>query len=417
MLELLGIIDGLRIQQHFNSTFQHNYPYQAAHNSINPKSTIANLTMDIQNLDLKSTLMATEIPDSVTDATQQIKADSPNFNYSGRIDWQNQVPAFSFPGTVVKFKFKGTSLKLELSEDNWNDGNYLDVYLDDNPKPIHIQLKTGKQPIIYQIAEGLENKVHNVAIVKRNDYIPGEFKFHSIIIDGQLLPPDPQSQRRIEVYGDSISAASVVEYPVTGVADPEDKNSQEALSNAYYSYAAILARDYQAELSLVAQAGASLVDGYGYWDHETGLEAFYDKVKPLKNAPQWDFSQYTPDLVIIALGQNDSSTIQIDQDMSAETWKQHYKQLIANLRTQYPNAYFVGMFPNMYHDREWDNYLTEAIAEYRQQYNDNRVFSLIQPQVTPGHPRISEQQMMADSLKDFIEGTLKKNGFSWDVAN
>ncbi|MGL4883973.1 MAG: hypothetical protein ACRC8K_23380, partial [Waterburya sp.] len=84
---------------------------------------------------------------------QKITADNQNFNYSGRIDWQNpQAPAFGFPGTAVKFKFTGTSLQIELSEDNWGDANFVDVYLDDNPQPITIELKresSNGQPIIY----------------------------------------------------------------------------------------------------------------------------------------------------------------------------------------------------------------------------------------------------------------------------
>ncbi|MDJ0567803.1 MAG: GDSL-type esterase/lipase family protein [Pleurocapsa sp. MO_192.B19] len=348
---------------------------------------------------------------------QKITADNAYFNYSGRIDWQNSsIPAFSYPGTAVEFKFTGTSLKIELSEDNWGGENYVDVYLDDNPNPTTIKLRQEDgQPIVYDIAAGLENKVHNAVLIKRNDYITGEFRFGGILIDGELLPAEPDSERKIEVYGDSITAAMAVEYEVTGVRDPQRNNND--LSNAYYSYASILARDYDAELSLVAQSGASLIDGFGYWNNGTGVEAFYDKLKPLDNAPSWDFSNYNPDLVIIALGQNDSSTINLDQDLSSEVWKDRYKQFIVNLRAKYPDSYFVGMFPNMYHDRQWDTYLTEAIAEYRQEYNDNRVFSLIQEQVTPGHPRISEQQVMADTLKEFVDGTLTENGFNWDVAD
>ena len=346
----------------------------------------------------------------------RIEADRFNFNYSGRIDWENKrAPSFGFPGTAVEFKFTGTSLKLELFEDNWNSGNYIDVYLDDDPNPKTIELKPGGEPMVYNIAEGLEDKVHYAAAVKRNDYITGEFEFHGIIIDGQLLPPPPDSNRKIEVYGDSISAGATVEYSEIRTQDPPGDNYH--LSNAYYSYGSMLARDYDAELSLVAQSGASLMNGFGFWHNGTGVEAFYDKLKPLKDAPSWDFQQYIPDLVIIALGQNDSTTIPIGREISAESWKNHYKQLIANLRAQYPNSYFIGMFPNMYHDRAWDNYLTEAIAEYRAEHNDDRVFSLIHEQVTPGHPRISEQRQMADTLKEFIDTTLTENGFSWDVAN
>lgn len=350
---------------------------------------------------------------------QKITADNQNFNYSGRIDWHNlQAPAFGYPGTAVKFKFTGTSLKIELSEDNWGDANFVDVYLDDNPQPITIELKRQSlngQPVIYNVAEGLENKVHNAVLIKRNDYVTGEFNFHGIIIDGEILAAEPDSQRTIEVYGDSVSSGIAVEYEGTGVKDPEGDNNH--LDNAYYSYGSMLARHYNAELSIVAQAGVPLVNGYGYWNkfwrNGVGAEAIYDKVKPLPDAPTWNFNNYTPDLVIIAYGQNDSGTIEIDKDMSSQEWKERYKQLLANLRSRYPNAYFIGMIPNMFHDSQWDAYVKEAIAEYSAEENDQRVFSLIHKQVTPGHPRISEQKLMADTLIKFIDQTLTKHGFSW----
>ncbi len=396
MFELLAIVDTARI-----------------HDQILNSAKIA-LVAKANNINRNTSLIAAEIPKSTG---TKITPDNNNFNYSGRVNWENsQTPVFSYPGTAIEFKFTGTSLKVELSEDNWGSKNYIDVYLDNNPKPITIELQwnLGK-PVVYDIASGLEDKVHNVVIVKRTDYVAGGFKFNGIIIDGELLAANSDSENKIEVYGDSISAGAVVEYDRSGVQDPDGENYN--LYNAYYSYGSILARNYDAEVSLITQSGASLIDGFGYWHRGTGMEAFYNKSAPLDNAPVWDFSNYNPDLVIIALGQNDSATIEIGKDLTAEAWKNRYKQFIANLRAKRPDAYFVGMFPNMYHDRKWDVYLTEAIAEYRQEYNDNRVFSLIHEQVTPGHPRISEQQMMADTLKEFIDNTLVENGFNWEVAN
>ena len=379
---------------------------------------IASLEIYNQALDTEAIdeLASLQTPDTHVTSPQQFAADHEYFNYDGRIDWQNpQAPALGYAGTSIELKFTGTKLQIELSEDNFGRENYIDVYLDDRPEPIKIQLrKDDGRSVVYDVAEGMENKVHNAVIYKRTDYSTGEFKFHGVTIDGELLPANPDSQRTIEVYGDSITSGIAVEYPIPGVPDPNIQD-KTGLANAYYSYGSILAREYDAEVSLVSQAGLSLVDGYSrnrFWQ-DMGGETTYDKVKPLEDADLWNFNNYSPDLVIIAYGQNDAASV--GDNMTKAEWKERYKQMIANLREKHADSYFVGMFPNMNHNRQWDSYITEAIAEYRVEYNDDRVFSLIHEQVTPGHPRISEQQTMADTLKELIDGTLTDNGFHWDI--
>ena len=44
------------------------------------------------------------------------------------------------------------------------------------------------------------------------------------------------------------------------------------------------------------------MNGFGYWHDGTGVEGFYNRIKPLQDAPVWNFAHYNPDLVIIALG-------------------------------------------------------------------------------------------------------------------
>ena len=354
--------------------------------------------------------------DGSADGIKEIVANNDLFEYSGRVeDPDSQAPSFSFPGTAVKFKFTGTSLQLKLSEDNWGSENYLDVYLDGSSKPTTINLQPGEEPSLYNVASDLEDTTHEVEIVKRNDYTAGEFKFHGVAIDAsEKVLPFPASGRKIEVYGDSISTGKWVEYGAAGSQDPGGDNN--ILTNVNQSYASMLATEYDAELSLVAQAGVSLVDGYGYWNNGTGMESIYDQIKPIDDSPKWNSDNYKPDLIVIALGQNDSSSINIGTDMSATEWKDRYKQFIGNLRAKNPNAYFVGMFPNMIHDRQWDTYLTEAIAEYQAENDDEKVYSLINQQLTPGHPRVTEQKAMAKNLQNLINTTLVEDGFTWNVA-
>ncbi|MGF1539982.1 MAG: GDSL-type esterase/lipase family protein [Pleurocapsa sp.] len=345
---------------------------------------------------------------------REIAADNSNFQYLGRIDRSTaSSPIFAYPATACQFNFEGTTLQLKITEDNWGNHNYIGVYLDDNPEPIVIELETSSEPRTYEVVNNLSDTQHRALMVKRTDFFTGEFSFQGIVIDHgkNLLPPDPISSRRMEVYGDSITVGGIVESDNVGEQDPPGNNKH--LDNSYASFGAMLAQDYQADFHLIAQSGIALTNGYGYWFEGTGMESVYDKYKPLPNARVWNFNNYQPDLIIIALGQNDSASVVGKEEISGEQWKKNYQKFIINLREEHPQAYFICMFPNMFHDPVWDTYLTEAVNQYRQKFPRAKVYSLITEQVTPGHPRVSEQRLMADALKNLINNTLINDGFSW----
>jgi len=74
-----------------------------------------------------------------------------------------------------------------------------------------------------------------------------------------------KTDKRIEVYGDSVSAGEVSEaVDFVGKEDPEHEGGY---SNSYYSYGWILARKLGAQIHDIAQGGIALMDGEG-WYHE-----------------------------------------------------------------------------------------------------------------------------------------------------
>ena len=71
------------------------------------------------------------------------------------------------------------------------------------------------------------------------------------------------------------------------------------------------ARMLGARLHDIAQGGIALMDGHG-WFHrpeQTGMETAWDKIHyntMLGEMTEWDFSKFVPQVVIVALGQNDN---------------------------------------------------------------------------------------------------------------
>lgn len=262
------------------------------------------------------------------------------------------------------------------------------------------------------MAEHLPNIEHDVIIFKRQDEGNARFDMHGVLIDDEATiaaPAEPMPDRRIEFYGDSVTCGERCEaICYTGQADPDVDLS--GYSNAWHSYAAVTARNLNAQAHLVSQGGASLIDGIG-WFHAPdylGLESIWDRAAynpELGATPQWDFSRYTPHVVVVAIGQNDAHPYDfMAEDYSggqARHWRQRYIDFVHALRRVYPNALIVLTTTILQHDPAWDR----AIDEVCDTMADPRVrhfMYLRNSTATPGHPRISEQREMAMELTSYL---------------
>ena len=92
-----------------------------------------------------------------------------------------------------------------------------------------------------------------------------------------------------------------------------------------------------------------------------GMESVWDKVSYnpfFGKITFWDFSKYQPQVVIIAIGQNDSHPMDymaenIDSKRAKE-WKCHYRDFVKKIRSVYKNALIVLQTTLLYHHENWD---------------------------------------------------------------
>ena len=117
-----------------------------------------------------------------------------------------------------------------------------------------------------------------------------------------------KTDKRIEVYGDSVSAGEVSE--AVDFVGKEDPVHNGGYSNSWYSYAWITARKLKAQIHDIAQGGIALMDRIGWLQepNQIGMETVWNKVHyntRLSGMSDWDFSKYIPQVVIVAVGQND----------------------------------------------------------------------------------------------------------------
>lgn len=369
-----------------------------------------------------------------------ICANDERIRYTGRIDCRVEAePVWVFPGSSAEFWFSGEVLRIHVENFNEYWQNYLGCILDQVQSAFYLK-KSGETVIEVRVPEN-ESGVHHVLFFKRQDGCH-ELKILGFEIgDGErLIELPPVSERRIEVYGDSVSAGESVE--AIDFIGKTDMEHEGGFSNCWFSFPWMTARMLGARLHDIAQGGIALMDGHG-WFHrpeQTGMETAWDKIHyntMLGEMTEWDFSKFVPQVVIVALGQNDNYPVdymkveaekkaqgvcvheqepdqeqvtQVEKSYSyccemADRWRSHYGDFLKKLRGVYPEAWIVCCTTVLQHDKSWDDAIDRVVNSVKDEKISHFLFSR-NGVATPGHPRIPEQFEMAQEIADYIENVL-----------
>lgn len=337
-----------------------------------------------------------------------IAANDPALQYMGRIDWEDPMnPVWVYACTSVRVRFTGSFIKAEVTNFRCCWDNFVGVIIDGEQTKLKLA-ESGRQ--VLTLAEDLAEGEHELLLFKRQDACH-MLQFHGLYVEERavITAPAPLPRRNIEVYGDSVSAGEVseaVEY--CGLADPPHNGEY---SNSYYSYSWCTARLLNAQLHDIAQGGVALLDETGYFhgpDYQ-GMERVYNKIQyndQIVPDKVWDFSRYTPHVVVVAIGQNDNHP---DDYMArdphgekAENWKEHYLAFIQKLRILYPKAHIILSTTILNHDAAWDN----SIDQVCRKLADPKIHHFLYSNNgcgTHGHIRIPEAEKMAQELSAYIE--------------
>lgn len=321
--------------------------------------------------------------------------------YEGRIATNNKIGAADiyWPGSSVSIQFNGESVSAFLEDEKGE--NYFTVVVDGVEDSV-LHLSKGKKE--YILADSLVAGKHLVELHKRNDWAFGKTLFYGYEIEGSKLLPIEKKSKFIEFYGDSITVGYGNE-DTTG----EDKSTGD-VSNNYRAYGAVTARNLGAEYSCIAHSGIGIMVS---WHDLIMPEEFY-RFDPTDMNSQWDFGSKQPDIVVVNLFQNDSWIVKLsnndqfikrfgDTAPTPEYTIKAYVNFVETLRGKYKDAKIVCMLGNMditEQGSEWPGYVKKAVANI----GDENIHTVFVPyKDTPGHPKVSEQAMIAEKLTAFIK--------------
>ena len=333
-------------------------------------------------------------------STHFISCRDKNITYEGRIAFTTDAAELMWPGTSVKINFEGTGISARLRE--LDTANYYNVIIDDS---IISKFHFDTIPKTYELASGLSNGRHSLLLFKRTEWDKGKTLFYGFECanTSKLLAPSQLQERKMEFFGNSITCGYALEDTVTD-------SPVGYFENSYDAYAAITARYFNAQCHSTSKSGIGITISW----FPLLMPQMYDRLDPTDAGSKWDFSTYTPDLVVINLLQNDYWLVKMPDN---EEFKKQfgtkapdssfimgaYKNFVQTIRGKYPNAQIICMLGNMditSKGSPWPGYVEKATA----QLNDKKISTYFAPyKETPGHPKAAEQKILADGLIQFIK--------------
>ncbi|RUT68008.1 electron transporter RnfD [Flavobacterium cupreum] len=333
-----------------------------------------------------------------------IAANNPLIDYMGRVSLQNDYADFYWTGSSVSITIKNTKVVQATIESEKADNYYYVIV--DGKKEYAKKIKINKGKKKYTLAVFSDNKKHHLELFKITDTNGLTTRFYGFITDkNSKVLKNKKKKRKIEFFGDSITAGHGVDVPV----DSTDSGAAKYFNN-YKTYAAITARYFNAEYHCTAKSGIGVMAS---WFPEI-MPEIYNRLNPNDAKSVWEFGKYQPDIVVVNLFQNDSWIVNMPNEAqfqarfgtvkpSEEQVINSYMNFIKSLRNVYPNAHIICCLGNMDATRKtskWPDYVDKTIASL----GDLKVKScFFEYKNTPGHPKEKEQLVMAETLIKFIE--------------
>lgn len=233
----------------------------------------------------------------------------------GRFHSEPSKITAEWPGSLIEIRFEGTQLDVTISD---SGNNSIIVEVDGKPRLLDTQL--GEHT--YSIVNGENPSNHVVRIIKRTEAAFGKISLTRIWTDGSFMSPI-RNRKKILVLGDSISTG----YGVEGA----DTNCgfEAEFENQYLTYAAVAARNLDADIVTLAVSGAGLVRNYNGETQRTMTQLLY-QLLPSSSVPA---PLPLAEVVVVHLGTNDFADGARPNDFIAA-----YETLLKEVQATSPDA-------------------------------------------------------------------------------
>jgi lysophospholipase L1-like esterase len=337
-----------------------------------------------------------------------------NVKLLGRTVLFGDTLLFSLSGSGIEFEHRGKSgaditfVGGGAAETPDNEENYARIRICVNGKTVKDFQLNSKELKVHVDTDASDPSV--ITIIKLSECAMSLAGIKTLeTADTDSIKPTPQKQIKVEFIGDSITCGY-------GVDDPDPlHNFKTSTEDVTKAFAYKTAHDLDVDYSMFSISGYGIISGYTGDPQERHDEQLiptfyesmglsYDRMEGIPAAQDisWDFSGYTPDIIVINLGTNDDSYCQDDE--SRQSWfGAEYVKFLKTVRKHNPKAYIVCAFGLM-GDRLYPT-ICKAADEYKKETGDTQITTVHLPQQDESvgfganyHPLESEHRKAADVL-------------------
>ncbi|PKM63078.1 MAG: hypothetical protein CVU97_01990 [Firmicutes bacterium HGW-Firmicutes-21] len=249
----------------------------------------------------------------------------------GRYTIKQGCLAFDWSNSGISFNFMGTGFILSFGRYNADEPAYVKVYL--NGVEHRYAVSTGKEKIIY---ENLPEKRHRVTVLRVTEG-DSPLLLKDLVLfgmDHKFMAPPFDKPRKIEFIGDSITSGYGV------IANPSESAYHTFQQDSTMTYAFFTAKELEADANYICISGKGIVcNCNGEKDNEE-IPLFFEYASREKEP--WDFSVWTPNIVVINAGTNDVAGAIHDQ-----TFTEASVGFLNLIRSRYPDSHIIWVYGMM----------------------------------------------------------------------
>lgn len=276
---------------------------------------------------------------------------------------------FNWPGFQLGARFQSSEIGIIIESeaptyfDITLDGVLMNEYLVQNLDTLRIET---------------DDQIHELKIQQRNESAWYSSKIHGILLASNgTLKALNQALRKIEFIGDSYVVGYGNMSPSKTDSSSQDASGRECSSeellrytNSRLAYPSLLAEQLNASYQVNAYSGLGMARHYNGSQDQLPYQDYYKRT--LLNQPaNYDFTQWHPDIIIIALGTNDFSTPLGENDSGRfntreelhSAYQTNYSELLSQLRQAHPGVQFLLLSNPFPPENEMVEQVKEVLAQ------------------------------------------------------